>query len=269
MISSEGETENSYLYCGEQFDNATGLYYLRARYMDPSTGTFVSMDTYQGSIFDPVSLHKYLYANANPVMNVDPSGYFAMAAGLAVSSIIDAEQRAYDAFCIAVGMALITALNQTLIQYRSQISELVFNMAEDTEGSLDWSISDWWERLKEKIRSKSDAIDIDATGERKEGDQLYYHATTLNTAIIIMASMTLMGSPWEGGYVFAWRRMPNRKALNLSGAKSAEVIVAFSTFAAFNDDWGITDKYVMQFQPVCSCFPGPVRANKVVIMPIV
>ena len=32
MISSEGETENSYLYCGEQFDNATGLYYLRAIY---------------------------------------------------------------------------------------------------------------------------------------------------------------------------------------------------------------------------------------------
>jgi RHS repeat-associated protein len=88
MISSEGETENSYLYCGEQFDNATGLYYLRARYMDPSTGTFISMDTYQGSIFDPVSLHKYLYANANPVMNVDPSGYFSLAE-ISVSSAIN------------------------------------------------------------------------------------------------------------------------------------------------------------------------------------
>ena len=43
--------------------------------MNPSTGTFISMDSYQGNIYDPVSLHKYLYANANPVMYTDPSGY--------------------------------------------------------------------------------------------------------------------------------------------------------------------------------------------------
>ncbi|WP_028520755.1 RHS repeat-associated core domain-containing protein [Ruminococcus flavefaciens] len=75
LLDKTGTTENSYLYCGEQLDSATGLYYLRARYMNPSTGTFTTMDTYQGSIFDPTSLHKYLYANANPVMNSDPSGY--------------------------------------------------------------------------------------------------------------------------------------------------------------------------------------------------
>ena len=75
LISSTGSTANSYRYCGEQFDSTTGLYYLRARYMNPSVGRFISMDTYQGSNADPISLHKYLYANSNPVSNFDPSGY--------------------------------------------------------------------------------------------------------------------------------------------------------------------------------------------------
>ena len=66
LISSVGSTKNDFLFCGEQFDPVTGLYYLRARYMNPSVGTFISMDSYEGSIDDPVSLHKYLYANANP-----------------------------------------------------------------------------------------------------------------------------------------------------------------------------------------------------------
>ena len=79
LISSTGRTENDFLFAGEQFDAVTGLYYLRARYMNPSVGSFISMDSYSGSIDDPVSLHKYLYANANPVSNSDPSGYSSLA----------------------------------------------------------------------------------------------------------------------------------------------------------------------------------------------
>ena len=79
LISSTGSTVNNYCYCGEQFDSTTGLYYLRARYMDTSTGRFITQDTYQGTINDPVSLHKYLYANANPVTYSDPSGYMSAA----------------------------------------------------------------------------------------------------------------------------------------------------------------------------------------------
>ena len=75
LLNSTGTTANNYRYCGEQFDSTTGLYYLRARYMNPSVGRFISMDTYQGSNADPISLHKYLYANSNPVSNSDPSGY--------------------------------------------------------------------------------------------------------------------------------------------------------------------------------------------------
>ena len=66
LISSYGSTKNDFLFAGEQFDPVTGLYYLRARYMNPSVSRFITMDSYEGSIDDPVSLHKYLYANANP-----------------------------------------------------------------------------------------------------------------------------------------------------------------------------------------------------------
>jgi hypothetical protein len=46
--------------------------------MDPKTGTFMSMDTYQGNMHDPISLHKYMYANANPISNTDPTGMWTV-----------------------------------------------------------------------------------------------------------------------------------------------------------------------------------------------
>ena len=58
--------------------------------MNPSTGTFITMDEYAGSIFEPVSLHKYLYANANPVAYSDPTGYFSLSE-LNVTQAIEAQ----------------------------------------------------------------------------------------------------------------------------------------------------------------------------------
>ena len=78
LLNHTGETDNDYLYTGEQYNFTTKLYYLRARYMSPETGIFISMDTYFGTLDNPVSLHKYLYANANPVMYTDPTGYFSI-----------------------------------------------------------------------------------------------------------------------------------------------------------------------------------------------
>ena len=77
LLEKTGNTENHYLYTGECYDGISGLYYLRARYMDPSTGTFTSMDSYAGSIYEPATLHRYLYANGNPVSYSDPGGHFA------------------------------------------------------------------------------------------------------------------------------------------------------------------------------------------------
>jgi RHS repeat-associated protein len=77
LIASTGSTTNNYRFAGEQFDPNLGDYYLRQRYYDSDTGRFNRMDSYEGRIFDPVSRHKYLYANANPVNFIDPSGFAA------------------------------------------------------------------------------------------------------------------------------------------------------------------------------------------------
>jgi RHS repeat-associated protein len=77
-------TENPYQYTGEQLDEELGWYYLRARYMDPGAGRFVGMDSWMGNSSDPVTLHKYLYANADPVGFVDPSGMYTADFGRAV-----------------------------------------------------------------------------------------------------------------------------------------------------------------------------------------
>jgi RHS repeat-associated protein len=61
-------------YRGEQYDSDLGLYYLRARYYNPQTGRFLSRDPEDGHINDPASLHKYLYANGDPVNALDPTG---------------------------------------------------------------------------------------------------------------------------------------------------------------------------------------------------
>jgi RHS repeat-associated protein len=88
LLHSTGNTPNNYLFAGEQFDPDLGLYYNRARYLNTSTGRFWSTDTFQGDDQAPLSLHKYLYASADPINRRDPSGHESLAE-LDISSAIN------------------------------------------------------------------------------------------------------------------------------------------------------------------------------------
>jgi len=69
IVGSTGTTPNVYRYQGEALDAETGLYYLRARYYDPTVGGFLNVDqmTDEGE-------HPYEYTDADPVNGHDPTG---------------------------------------------------------------------------------------------------------------------------------------------------------------------------------------------------
>jgi RHS repeat-associated protein len=78
LLRRTGATENSYLFTGEQYDPNAGFYYLRARYYNSENGRFLTRDTWQGNMFEQITLHSYFYCNVNPVMYTDPSGKFSL-----------------------------------------------------------------------------------------------------------------------------------------------------------------------------------------------
>ncbi|MEO6197203.1 MAG: RHS repeat-associated core domain-containing protein [Dehalococcoidia bacterium] len=70
---------DTFMFAGEQSDSrarqgSTGLYYLRARYYDPSLGRFLTADPVMAG-------HPYVYADNNPVNRVDPTGLASEGSG--------------------------------------------------------------------------------------------------------------------------------------------------------------------------------------------
>ena len=70
ILDSKESIENRILYTGQQYDQETGQYYLRARFYNPAVGRFMQEDTYRGD-----GLNLYAYCGNNPVVYYDPSGH--------------------------------------------------------------------------------------------------------------------------------------------------------------------------------------------------
>ncbi len=68
-----GSDPNSTIFAGHHLEKNTGLYYMNARWQNPETGTFVSVDPLIVPS-DPQSASGYAYARNNPVSNTDPTG---------------------------------------------------------------------------------------------------------------------------------------------------------------------------------------------------
>lgn len=63
-------------YAGHDRENDSGLVYMHARWMDPRSGTFLSVDPVVRSLLTPQSFNGYAYAENNPISGIDPTGEF-------------------------------------------------------------------------------------------------------------------------------------------------------------------------------------------------
>jgi RHS repeat-associated protein len=69
VSASTGSTQNNLLFQGMYLDNESNLYYDIARYYDPTTAQFLSIDPAVASTMQP-----YSFVGSNPVNATDPSG---------------------------------------------------------------------------------------------------------------------------------------------------------------------------------------------------
>src|SRR5690625_2685502 len=86
-----GSFNNSYKFNGKELDEETGLYYYGARYYNPRTSVWLSVDPialwqpvqevehyiegqHNGGYFNPQNMNVYGYTYQNPVRYVDPNG---------------------------------------------------------------------------------------------------------------------------------------------------------------------------------------------------
>ncbi len=77
--------ENTYGFDGQEFDDTTGLNYMRARYYDSSIGRFITKDPVKGILTNPQTQNAYAFSLNNPVNLSDPSGEIAFVPVLLVA----------------------------------------------------------------------------------------------------------------------------------------------------------------------------------------
>ncbi len=72
------QSDTRFSFTGAPYFSGLGLYQMGDRFYNPSTGRFITRDTYRGNIYQPWTQNLYTYCNNNPVNYVDPTGHNAI-----------------------------------------------------------------------------------------------------------------------------------------------------------------------------------------------
>lgn len=78
LTASTGSSYNPYRFTGQQWDEDSELYYMGARFYNQGTGRFTQRDHILGISRQPQTFNRYVYANNNPILKIDPNGRVAI-----------------------------------------------------------------------------------------------------------------------------------------------------------------------------------------------
>ena len=88
---------NPFRYRGYYYDADLEFYYLNSRYYDPYNGRFINADGVLNGGVGLTSYNQFAYCSNNPVMNIDPSGNFA----ISIKTIIIVSVAIFSAIALA------------------------------------------------------------------------------------------------------------------------------------------------------------------------
>jgi RHS repeat-associated protein len=74
-LEENGTFYTPWQFTGQYLDSETGQYYLRARQYSPYLARFTGRDLIAADFNEPLTLHRYLYCQNDPIDWIDPSGF--------------------------------------------------------------------------------------------------------------------------------------------------------------------------------------------------
>ena len=181
--SRTGSSDIAFLYAGEQLDPNLGFYYLRARYLDARSGRFTSQDAFSGVLKRPLTLNKYLYADADPVNRVDPSGYMGTLVetnmGIDLSAILgNIRLASYASTLTKMGSGLLLAVGTAAIPSSSILNN---------------------EASRERARIEQEKLVLAAAAT--EASRILFHYTDMVAAREIFACQCIYATPTYYGHI--------------------------------------------------------------------
>ena len=121
----EADFLNDITFTSSVADTSSNLQYMNSRFYQPSTGRFLSQDSYSGNPYDPWTHHLYSYCGNNPTSMIDPTGHIAIEIGVVLGAAIKG---------LAIGVAAVASA-AVIVESSKIISNAISNASTSSQSS--------------------------------------------------------------------------------------------------------------------------------------